>query len=330
MATEGRTRSLDARVAALAGDQHGVFSWAQLAALGMTANERHTRLAARRLHRIHRGVYAVVEKKLLRIEGRWLAAVLAVGDGAVLSHRSAAALWDLLPAIGRDPDVSVARSVKPRAGIAVHRVRSLPDEHTTTRNAIPCTSAARTIVDLAAVVAPRWLERALGQAEVLGIYDRREIEEILAAQPRRPGCATLRNLLGRSDLARSLSRSELEERFLALCDAAGLPRPELNEPFTLPDGSEIRIDAFGRSAGLAVELDTRAFHSSWAAQVRDRRRDAQLTVAGIKPLRFTKTDLIGEKRTMIALLQQLVGTPRGSRPSESRPPSAAAAPRARR
>jgi hypothetical protein len=70
MATEGRTRSLDARVAALAGRQHGVFSWAQLAALGMSANQRHTRLAERRLHRIHRGVYAVVEKKLLGIEGR--------------------------------------------------------------------------------------------------------------------------------------------------------------------------------------------------------------------------------------------------------------------
>ena len=189
---------------------------------------------------------------------------------------------------------------------------------------------ARTIVDPAAVVAPRWLERALGQAEVLGIYDRGEIEEILAAQPRRPGCATLRNLLGRWDLSTSLSRSELEERFLALCDAACLPRPELNEPFTLPDGSEIRIDAFWRSAGLAVELDSRGFHSSWTAQVRDRRRDAQLTVAGLKPLRFTKTDLIGEKRTTIALLQQLLETPRGSRPSESRPPTAAAAPRARR
>jgi Protein of unknown function (DUF559) len=140
-----------------------------------------------------------------------------------------------------------------------------------------------------------------------GIYDRREIEEILAAQPRRPGCATLRNLLGRSDLSTSLSRSELEERFLALCDAAGLPRPELNEPFTLPDGSEIRIDAFWRSAGLAVELDSRGFHSSWAAQVRDRRRDAQLTVAGLKPLRFTNADVIGERRTTIALLQELVG-----------------------
>jgi hypothetical protein len=87
--------------------------------------------------------------------------------------------------------------VKPRAGIAVHRVRSLPDDHTATRNAIPCTSVALTIVDLAAVVVPRWLERALGEAEVLGIYGRREIEEILAAQPRRPGCATLRNLLRR-------------------------------------------------------------------------------------------------------------------------------------
>ncbi|HEX2125703.1 MAG TPA: type IV toxin-antitoxin system AbiEi family antitoxin domain-containing protein [Thermoleophilaceae bacterium] len=123
MATKGRTRSLDSRVAVLAGRQHGVFSWAQLADLGMTPNERHTRLAARRLHQIHRGVYAVVGQKLLRAEGRWLAAVLAVGDGAALSHRSAAALWDLLPATGRRLEVAVARRVRPRAGIEIHCVR---------------------------------------------------------------------------------------------------------------------------------------------------------------------------------------------------------------
>jgi Transcriptional regulator, AbiEi antitoxin len=294
-------------VVELAARQHGVVSGAQLAALGMSRNELHTRVAAGRLHRLHRGVYAVVGPRLLKVEGRWLAAVLAVGEGAVLGLRSAAVLWDLLPATGRAPDVLVARSVKPRPGIRIHCVRSLPEDQVTTRKGIPCTTLARTIVDLAGVVAPRWLERALGQAEVLRVYDRDEIEAILAENPRRPGSPALRTLLGRGDLATSLTRSQLEERFLAVCDRAGLPRPELNSPYTLPDGTEIAIDAFWRSACLAVELDSRGFHSSWSAQVRDRRRDAQLTLAGLKPLRFTGADLTGANGSAtIALLRELL------------------------
>jgi hypothetical protein len=109
MAAEGRTRRLDLAVAALAERQHGVAGWAQLVGLGMSRDELRTRVAAGRLHRLHRGVYGVVGPRLLRIEGHWLAAVLAVGDGAPLSHRSAAALWDLMPATARASDVTVAR-----------------------------------------------------------------------------------------------------------------------------------------------------------------------------------------------------------------------------
>jgi hypothetical protein len=147
----------------------------------------------------------------------------------------------------------------------------------------------------------------IGQAEVLRLYDRSEIEAILAADPRRPGSRKLRALLGRAGLSMRLPRSVLEERFLALCDRAGLPRPELNCPYTLPDGSEIAIDACWRSAGLAVELDSKGFHSSWSAQVRDRRRDSQLTLAGLKPLRFTDADLTGANgRATMGLLRELV------------------------
>jgi putative AbiEi antitoxin of type IV toxin-antitoxin system len=292
---------------AFAGRRHGVASWEQLMALGMTPRGLHTRVAAGRLHRIHRGVYALVGPTLLRIEGHWLAAVLAIGNGAVLSHRSAGALWGLLPAAGRAPEVSVARKVKPRKGIHRHCVRSLPQGHVTVKNAIPCATAARTIVDLAAVLPPRRLERVIGQAEVLKIYDRAQIEAILDASPRRVGTRPLRMLLGRSDLSTTLPRSRLEERFLALCDDGGLRRPELNVPYALPDGTEIVIDAFWRSAGLAVELDGRRYHSGWSAQVRDRRRDAQLTLAGLKPLRFTEADVTGANaRATLALLRELV------------------------
>jgi hypothetical protein len=307
MAPEGRTRRLDRAVAALAVRQHGVVAWAQLARLGMTRDELRTRVAAGRLHVLHRGVYGVVSHPLLRIEGHWLAAVLAVGDDAALSHRSAAALWELLPAGRGDPEVAVARTLRRRAGIRLHCLRSLPNGHVTIRNTIPCTTVARTIVDLACVVAPRRLERALGQAEVLRLYDRNEIEAVLATNPRRPGSRTLRALLGGPDPSRTLTRSPLEEQLLALCDRAALPRPEFNVPYTLPNGSEISIDALWRSAALAVELDSRGFHSSWRAQVQDRRRDAQLTLAGLKPLRFTDADLTREGNATIALLRALLG-----------------------
>jgi putative AbiEi antitoxin of type IV toxin-antitoxin system len=234
MAAEGRTRRLDLALTALAARQHGVVAGAQLAELGMGRHAISTRVAAGRLHRLHRGVYAVVAPSLLSVEGRWLAAVLAVGEGAVLGVRSAAALCDLLPATGRAPDVLVARRVKPRPGIHIHCVRSLPEDQVTTRNGIPCTTVARTIVDVAAVLPPQRLERVIGQAEVLRVYDRDEIGAIVAENPRRPGSPMLRTLLGRSDLATSLPRSELEERFLALCDRAGLPRPELNSPIPCP------------------------------------------------------------------------------------------------
>jgi hypothetical protein len=307
MAAEGRTRRLDRAVAALAARQHGVVAWAQLAKLGMSRNELHTRVVAGRLHLLHRRVYGIVGFPLLRIEGQWLAAVLAVGDGAALSHRSAASLWDLLPPGARDPDVAVSRKLKRRTGIRLHCLRSLPDGHVTTRNAIPCTTVARTIVDLAADLPPRRLERVLGEAEVLRLYDRTEIEAVLATHPRRAGSRQLRTLLGGPDPSTTRTRSPLEELLLALCDRAGLQRPEFNVPYTLPDGTEISIDAFWRSAGLAVELDGRGFHSSWRAQIRDRRRDAQLTLAGLKPLRFTKADLTADANATIAVLRGLLG-----------------------
>ena len=164
-------------------------------------------------------------------------------------------------------------------------------------------------MDLAALLPPRQLEQVIGQAEVLRVFDRSEIEAILAASPRAGGSRTLRSLLG-SDFTTSLTRSELEAGLLALCDDGRLDRPELNVPYTLPDGTEIVIDALWRSARLVVELDGRAYHSSWRAQVRDRRRDAQLTLAGLKPLRLTVSDVTGGGRSAtIALLHELLSRP---------------------
>jgi hypothetical protein len=305
MGPKRRLRQLDRAVVALAQRQYGVVAWAQLDDLGMSTKVAKTWVAAGRLHRLHRGVYALGHP-LVGTQGHWLAAVFAVGPGAVLSHRSAAALWGLLAGDGRHPDVLVARKLRRRPGIAVHCASSLPEWQVTIRDGIPVTSVARTLVDLAGVVSPRLLERALGQAEVLRLYDRGAIEAILATHPRRTGTATLRRLLAREDLSTVLSGIALEERLLELCDSAGLPRPELNVPFTLPDGTPIRIDALWREARLAVEVDERWSHSTRSAFVRDRRRDAQLTLAGMRPVRLSGMDLTRDAVRTARLLRQLL------------------------
>jgi predicted transcriptional regulator of viral defense system len=169
----------DWRVAELAARQWGVVSVAQLQALGLGKDAVQRRVRAGRLHRLHQGVYAVGHT-VLRREGRWLAAVLACGKGAVLSHRSAAAHWGLLQTQATRIDVTAPRTRAGNARIRLHRSRSLIACDTTTHQGIPTTSIPRTLLDLAATVKPDRLERALAQAEHLELYDHRAITELLA------------------------------------------------------------------------------------------------------------------------------------------------------
>ena len=305
MAAERASVRADRALAALAEDQHGVVSRAQLVELGLSRHAIDTRVVAGRLHRMHRGVYAVGHR-LLGAKGRWLAAVFAIGRNALLSHRSAAALWDLLPTSRSTIEVSVARHVRQRSGIRVYCVGPFEPDEIDTKHGVPCTSVARTLVDLAAVLPERRLEQALGQAEVLRLYDRRALELALGRHRRCPGAATLRRLLERDDPAVYLTRSALEERLLVVCDVAGIPRPEMNVPFLLPDGTAIVIDALWRGARLAVELDGRRFHAVASAYVRDRRRDAQLTLAGLRPVRLSHADLVGDVSATGQLLRGLL------------------------
>lgn len=285
-------RDLDRAISAFAGRQHGVISYRQILALGLTRNGVLTRLNAGRLHTPRRGVYSVMPPKLLSIDGHWRAATLAVGDDAFISHRSAAMHWGLLSYSGNRIDVTAPRRLRARDGMTLHCRSRLPDHHTTIRNAIPCTTVARTIADLAAVVPPRLTERAMGQAEKLHIYDRRAVEEILEAEPRRRGAKVIGRLLAKSAAPEfRLSRSDLEEALLTLCDGAGIESPELNAPYTLPDGTEISIDALWRRERLALEVDSKRWHSDWRSQVSDRHRDRQLTLAGLRPVRIVEEDL---------------------------------------
>jgi len=280
---------VDQAIAALALQQHGVVSLAQVRTTGLSASGVRDRVAAGKLHGVHRGVYSVGHQVLSR-EGRWMAAVLACGQGAALSHRSAAALWGLRRTSRRDVDVIAAHAARRRrAGIDVHRADSLRSIDVTAENAIPCTTVARTLLDLAEV-AP--VERALDQAEILHLIDVRALEDVMAANTRRRGAARLAALLAGYDAAKHLTRSELEALFLAMCHEAALPPPEVNAWLTLPDGTPIEADFLWRPHRLIVETDGHATHRTRRAFEHDRLRDQRALLAGYRTLRCTWRQVI--------------------------------------
>jgi predicted transcriptional regulator of viral defense system len=203
-----------------------VVSLRQLRVLGLTDAAVRQWVARGRLHRLHRGVYAVGHE-VVPLKGHWLAAVMACGSHAALSHRSAAALWDLR-ADGRSAiDVTAypLQGGRKRRGIDAHRCR-LDAADTTRVDRIPCTTVARTLLDLAEVIAPVGLGRAITKAEKLEIIDLNAIHDVLARANGRRGAPLLREAL-RGDPV--WTRNKLEQRFLEICAAAGVPLPLVNE-----------------------------------------------------------------------------------------------------
>lgn len=295
---------VDAEIAALAARQHGVLALWQLLEIGLSASGVRKRAARGNLHRIHRGVYAVGHPKLIGY-GPWMAAVLACGPKAVLSHRSAAGLWGLRPDNRRKSDISLpSPSARSKAAIEVHRSVTLTAEDLTTVDGIPCTTLARTLVDLGDVVNRRAVERAVEQAEVLRLFDLHRIERAIERAGPRRGAGLLSSVL--ENLNRpTLTESELEEAFLALCREAALPTPEVNAGMTLADGSAIRVDFLWREQRLAVETDGHPFHRTRQSRERDARRDVLLRLEGFEPVRFTGRQVALEKewvtRTLLAL-----------------------------
>ena len=216
-----------------------------------------------------------------------MAAVLACGPGAVLSHRSAAALWALRPVIAGS-EVSVSANRRSRPGVLVHRT-ALPDDEVTVLRGIPVTTFPRTILDLAATRPRREAEEAFNEAEVLGLTDKLSLVDLLERRPRRRGAATVRAIVTEHGGA-TITRSQLERDFLAFLDRTGLPRPLLNAPLDV-DGRRLTPDAYWPHHRIVAELDGYGPHGTRRAFVRDRRRDRWLHVAGFTPVRITWADL---------------------------------------
>jgi Protein of unknown function (DUF559) len=230
-----------------------------------------------------------------------MAAVLACGEGAVLSHTSAAAHWELLGSAAAKIDVTAPVTRVGLPGIRLHRSRSLDARDTTHHEGIPITTVPRTLLDLAATVRSDRLERALAQAERLQLYDHRAITDLLARANGHRGTGALAQATSREDP--KWTRSELEAWFLALVRDAGLPEPLVNFALTAPDHPRLEVDFYWPTHDLIVELDGWDTHHTRAAFEADRARDAALTVAGRKVLRFTwRTDAETVQRRLQALL----------------------------
>jgi Protein of unknown function (DUF559)/Transcriptional regulator, AbiEi antitoxin len=286
-------------VAELAARQWGVVSLEQLAVCCVRRGAVEKAVRSGRLHRLYRGVYAVGHAHLGR-EGRRLAAVLACGDGAVLSHRSAASHWGLLDTQNARIDVTARRSRQGAAGIRLHWSRSLALHDTTAHEGMPITSVARTLLDLAATVRSDRLERALAQAERLQLYDHAAIADVLSRSNGHRGRAVLTRATAQEP---KLTRSELEVMFLRLVRQAGLPEPESNLPLAALDQLAPEVDFYWPAYRLVVETDGWESHGTRAAFKWDRRKDAALVASGWRVMRFTYDDVVREGPTVVGWLR---------------------------
>ena len=284
------------------------MSRSQLLGLGLSRDQVQDRAAGGRLHRIHRGVYAVGHRKL-SLKGVWMSAVLACGAGAVLSHRAALALWDLRTSESGLIDVTVpGRSrQRGRAGIRVHKSEVFTENDRAEVDGIPVTSLAWTVVDYAAITNQRQVRLVLEALERRRIYLGRELDELLQRTPNRTGGKTLRKAITEITGPAPWLQSELEETFRELIRASDLPGYEAN---VLVEGE--LVDALWRHERVIVELDGFAFHKSRAQFEADRLRDAKLTVAGYRVLRITQQRLQHEPEAMLDDLRKLLSAARAA------------------
>jgi very-short-patch-repair endonuclease len=250
---------------------------------------------------LHPGVFALGHAAL-SIRGRWLAATFACGEHAVLSHGTAAALWELMTGQPRTFHVTVPGTAgrdMPR-GVRLHRYQSLDPEHdVTVRDGIPVTTVARTLLDLATYLPPRYVRRAFAQADVLQLVDFADVQRLVAEHPRRRGTRAFAAVAYAHRPGGDRSRSDFEERVVELCERAGFPRPRVNAMLV-----GLEVDVSWPELRIAVEADSFAYHRTRAAFERDRERDARLMANGFLVHRFTERQLAEAPETVVAAIRR--------------------------
>lgn len=284
-------------IAALAAKQHGIVTRKQLLVLGLSHGSIVARTGGGYLHPVHRGVYAVGHVALT-VRARWLAAVLACGSGAALSHRSAAALHG----IGRPClPIEVVRSGGgcPPPGLLVHRSRTLAPAHVSETHGIRVTSPARTLVDLAGVLTIRGLEDAYANVRRRRLASPADVFAVLASAGKAKGVARLRSMVGQETAGLVLTRSELEARFLRLCREAALPVPEVN----VTVGWRV-VDFLWREAALIVELDGAEYHHHRVFE--DQQRDLEHLVNGFRTIRVSHRTLELDGPRLVARIRTIL------------------------
>jgi very-short-patch-repair endonuclease len=292
-------QTLHSSVWALARAQHGVVSRRQLLDAGLSAQGIKRRLANGRLHAVRRGVYAVGRPEISQ-RGQWMAAVLAGGSGAVLSHSSAASLWGIAPSPTPLIHLTVPAISRRRvAGTRLHR-RDLRPSEITAKDGIPVTAPSLVLIDIAAAQ-PNQLEAAINSADKGDLIGPAALEREVAASPTRPGRATLLAFLSRATFR--LTDSGLERRFLRLLRAAGLPTPLTQQMLC-----GFRVDFHWPDLCLVVETDGLRYHRTPAQQARDQRRDRTLRAAGLTVHRFTHAEVRYEPAYVAEVLRATINS----------------------
>jgi predicted transcriptional regulator of viral defense system len=297
-------KSTHLAIAEVAARQHTVLGLTDLRGAGLSDHVIHKRVGVGQLHRVHQGVYSLVPPQLLTLRGRFMAAVLACGPGAVLSHRSAAALHGLRATSRARIEVTVpGRNRRRHDGVQVHRSTTLTVADVTTVDGIPVTTIARTVADLTDVLPERAVERVLEQGAVMEVLDGRALEDQVTRH-RRGAC--LRQLLERGRID-APTESDLEERFLLLCRAGGFPEPQ-RQVYLDPDdgGPMVRADFLWREQRLIIETDSARFHGTRSSFESDRRRDQRLILAGWRVIRITWRQITERPDEVVALLRRLL------------------------
>ena len=283
----------DRLILALARRQQGAIAARQLVAVSVSRDVVRHRVSTGWLVRRYRGVYLVGPLRTPLTES--MAAALALGDGALLSHYPAAVLWGLRPPAAWPMEVTViGRDARGPDGITVHRVTDLHRADRATRDQVPVTSPARTLLDLATQVTQRDLDRATNEARVHGLVTDLSLNEQFQRFPHHRGTAALRQAIQTEPV---LTRSKAEQRLFELIRIARLPEPETNARV-----GRYEVDFVWREHDLIVEVDGYAFHSSRGAFERDRRRDAELQAAGYRVIRFTWRQITDAPEALVATL----------------------------